>query len=69
MGVRAVHRMAAISCVRRVTRAATIGVANVEIMAHVVATEMAEMALSGSQERGDHQECAREYRAAYKHEG
>jgi hypothetical protein len=53
--------MAAIGCVRRVARAATIGVANMEIMASGItgmSTEVAEVTLACAQERGDHQECA-----------
>jgi hypothetical protein len=71
VGVRTVHGMAAIGCVRRVTCAATIGVANMEIVAAGMPIEMAEVkvALSSAQKGGDHQECAREDRAADKHEG
>jgi len=61
MGVRAVHRVAAIGCVRRVARATTIGVANMEIMATRITgmpTEVTEMTLASAQERRDHQECA-----------
>jgi hypothetical protein len=53
--------MAAIGCVRRVARATTIGVADMEIMATRITgmpTEMTEMTLASAQERRDHQECA-----------
>jgi spore maturation protein SpmA len=56
MGVRAVQRMAAIGCVRRVGRATTIGVANMEVVAACITgvpTEVAKVnvALASAQER------------------